>query len=186
MQNINSINYLNITKVINIESERLFREAEDDFYYFNKINSAYKKLKQAVSLTPNHLKSILLLADIIFMKGNIKKSLRLYTSALKIKSDSFKIYASIANCYKSLNNYEKALEYCNLAFELKNIQNFMLFNQLLEIKIEILISMSKYKEAYFNIFKLKKLSEPFDFNYEFLHNKIERLNKLAASNLQIV
>ena len=50
MQNIISDkNYIKQSNVINILSETLYREAEDDFYYFNKTNSAYKKLKKAVA-----------------------------------------------------------------------------------------------------------------------------------------
>ena len=47
MQNFGDISYLDSKKIIDIRSEVLFREAEDDFYYFSNINSALKKLKKA-------------------------------------------------------------------------------------------------------------------------------------------
>ena len=98
----NIINKLGINKIINIKSEVLFREAEDDFYYFNHLNKAMKKLKEAVNLTPNHLKSIMLYADICFIKGYFNKALSLYLTAEKISSKDSKILASLANCYNSL------------------------------------------------------------------------------------
>ena len=60
MQNTSDISYINKSKVINIKTELLCREAEDDFYYFNNVNAAYRKLKKAVELSPFHTKSILL------------------------------------------------------------------------------------------------------------------------------
>ena len=50
MQNTVS-NFIN-KKVINIKSEMLFREAEDEFYYFNNLKKAESKLKKAIELTP--------------------------------------------------------------------------------------------------------------------------------------
>ena len=40
MQNSGNLLYRDNKKVINLQSEVLFREAEDDFYYFNKVNFA--------------------------------------------------------------------------------------------------------------------------------------------------
>ncbi len=182
MQNISEIN----TKIININSERLFREAEDDLFYFNNINSAYKKLKMAVKLTPNHFKSIMLLADTAFLKGYFKKAAGLYIKASNIQPYNFRTYACIVNCYKMLKNYKLALKYCDLAFACCLFENYSLYIQLLEIKIELLISQKMYKQASFDIIKLRKNVREFDFDYEFLHNKIVMHNKLIASNLKIV
>ena len=60
MQNLSHTSYINRLKVINIKSETLFREAEDDFYYFINIYSALKKLKEALKLTPYYKKSLIL------------------------------------------------------------------------------------------------------------------------------
>ena len=80
MQNSTSKSYINSKKIINIRSEILCRQAEDDFFYFNNINTAYKKLNEAVKLTPFHFKSLVLLADISFVKGFIKKAISRYRS----------------------------------------------------------------------------------------------------------
>ncbi len=185
-QNIRIMKSKIFNNVININSERLFREAEEELYYLNNINSAYKKLKQSVLLTPNHLKSIIMLADIAFLKGHIRKALELYNTACQIKSGDFRIYASIANCYNELDKKENALKYCEFALGCKNIENYSLFNQLLEIKIELLISKKDYEHAYLSLLEFKKQSEKFDFNYDFLHNKIVLQRKLLNSNLKIV
>ena len=76
-------------KVINIKSEMLFRSAEDDLFYLNKINSAYKKLKEAVLLTPNRIKILKLLADAAFIKGYTKKALEFYLKADKLNGSGF-------------------------------------------------------------------------------------------------
>ena len=97
MQNVNNTSYINKNKIINIKSEVLFREAEDDLFYFNKINSAFKQLKTALELTPYHYKSIVMYADICFMKGYIKKALKFDLSKIQNKSLQNKFFCSIKN-----------------------------------------------------------------------------------------
>ena len=190
MQNIISKSYIN--KVINIKSEVLFREAEDDFYYFNKINLAMKKLKQAIELTPNHFKSVVLYADILFMKGQIKKALELYILANKLSSGNSKVVASIANCYGSLKQYDESLEFCNKAIQLNSADNYSLFSQLIEIKINNLVALKRYKEAYVtfiqsqNILDAVSLKSIYTNNYETLNEKIKLQEKLHYSGLKIV
>ena len=117
MQNFGDISYLDSKKIIDIRSEVLFREAEDDFYYFSNINSALKKLKKAIFLTPNHTKSLVLCADIYFVKGNIKKALDLYKKADLLTVNNVRIIAAIANCHYSLKNYNEALKYTKTAIK---------------------------------------------------------------------
>ena len=191
MQNSNKYSYIN-NKVINIKSELLFREAEDDFYYFNKINNAYKKLTQAVRLTPTHLKSIILLANICFIKGKIKKALSLYSIAKNISPNNNKITAAIANCNYVLGNYSQALIYIEKSIKKVSFENCEFYSQLLEIKINILFEQKKYKEAYstFINFKnnLRKISfiTDYNINYELLSKKIDLQKKVQKSNLKIV
>ena len=190
MQNIINKSYIN--KVINIKSEVLFREAEDDFYYFNKINSAMKKLKQAIELTPSHFKSVVLYADILFMKGHIKKALELYIHANELSVDNAKVVASIANCYSSLKQYDESLEFCNKAIKLNSSDNYSLFSQLIEIKINNLVALKRYKEAYVsfiqsqNVLDAVSLKSIYTNNYETLNEKIKLQEKLHYSGLKIV
>ena len=191
MQNLSNYSYID-NKVINIKSELLCREAEDDFYYFNKTNDAYKKLTQAVRLTPTHLKSIILLADICFIKGKIKKALSLYSIAKNISPNNSKITAAIANCNYVLGNYSQALLYIEESINKMNWGYDELYPQILEIKINILFEQKKYKEAYstFINFKnnLRKISfiADYNINYELLSKKIDLQKKVKKSNLKIV
>ena len=184
MQNLSHTSYINRLKVINIKSETLFREAEDDFYYFNNVNSALKKLKEALKLTPYHKKSLILAGDIYFIKGQLKKALKLYINAYKINSDETKIQASICNCYYALKDYDNALKYCNKALKESEYENTLLYSQLTEIKINILIELKQYNSAY-KIFTSWQTAEK-NTNFEFIKEKIELQNKLKHSRLKIV
>lgn len=192
MQNISNLSYIKQSKVINIKSELLCREAEDDFFYFNKINDAYKKLIKAIELTPFHLKSLILLADISFIKGFTKKALDLYLKAENISTYNAKIPASIANCYYVLGNFDKSLKYCEKAISMLNNENFMLFSQIFEIKINILIQEKKYKQAYIEFIKSQNLLDNsylktiHNINYEILNEKITLHKKIRHSKLKIV
>ncbi len=191
MQNSSNYSYIG-NKVINIKSELLCREAEDDFYYFNKINEAYKKLTQAIELTPTHQKSIILLADICFIKGKIKKALSLYSIAENISPNNSKILAAIANCNYVLENYSQALTYIEKSIKKINLENCELYSQLLEIKVNILIEQKRYKEAHSSFIKLKNINKQISFqtdyniNYKIIIEKLYLKEKLKKSNLKIV
>lgn len=192
MQNTSDILYTDRTKVINIKSEILCREAEDDFFYFNNLNAAYKKLKKAVELTPFHQKSVLLYADVCFVKGMIKEALELYSRIEKISPLNIKVLSSIANCNYTLGNYSSALEYINKTLELLNDENISLQAQLLEIKINILMAERKYKDAYIafiksqNILDSHSLKNIYNISYEVLEEKINLQKRLKKSHLKIV
>ena len=190
MQNI--INKKAINKIINIKSEILFREAEDDFYYFNHLNKAMKKLKEAVILTPYHLKSIMLYADICFIKGFFNKALSLYLMAEKISSKNFKILASLANCYNSLKKSKEADLYCDLAINSMTEINYSLFSQLIEIKINNLVNLKKYKDAYItfiqsqNILDAASIKNIYTSDYVIINEKLKLQKKLHYLGLKIV
>lgn len=186
MQNTVS-DYIN-SKIINIRSEVLFREAEDEFFYFYNINSAMRKLKKAIEYTPYHLKSIVLYADICYLKGKFDKALNLYFLAVKIKGKDIKLLASIANCYNSLKKFDESLEFCNAA--LKNIgeDSFLLSNQVIELKINNLVSLKRFDEANRVLVQFSDLlKENFAGSlYATLNEKIKLYEKLRYSGLKIV
>ncbi len=192
MQNVNNTPYINKNKIINIKSEILFREAEDDLFYFNNINSAFKKLKIAIYLTPHHYKSLIMYADICFMKGYIKKALKYYLKAAEIMPRDAKVQAGICNCYNVMQDFDKALKHCKKAVSLIHYEDFSLLSQLIEIKINILISLKKYKQAYItfiqaqNILDNNSLNIIHNINYELINEKFKLQKKLQHSHLQIV
>lgn len=192
MQNTSKLSYIDKSKVINIKTELLCREAEDDFYYFNNVNAAYRKLKEAVKLTPFHLKSLLLYADVCFVKGLIKEALELYSRAEQKAELNIKVLGSIANCNYVLGNYSVALDYIEKTVKLLNDESIALHSQLLEIKINILMAQKRYKEAYItfiqsqNILDGNSLKSIYNVSYEVLTEKINLQKKLQKSILKIV
>ena len=192
MQNSGNLLYRDSKKVINLKSEVLFREAEDDFYYFNKVNVAYKKLVEAVALTPSHTKSLMLLADICFMKGDIKLALKYYQQAELFCSDKSKIYASFSNCYYALKDFSLAINFADKSLKLLNSDDFSLYSQLIEIKVNSLVELKKYSEAneiftqsknYMDSLTFKNL---YNSSFELINEKLNLKKKLQKVNLRIV
>ena len=187
MQNFNTNSYINNNKIINIKSEVLFREAQDDFFYFNKINTALKKLKEAVSLTPNHHKSLVLLADIYFMKGYIKKALNLYKTAFKITPSNPKVIASVANCLYSLGFLNEAIRYCDKAICCLTPDDYSLFSQIFDMKLNILLAQRKYFTAFNELSSAKNILDYSSLkNYEMLYEKINKRKKLNRLHFQLI
>lgn len=192
MQNTSNLSYINNKKVIDMRSEVLFREAEDDFFYFNKINAALKKLELAVELTPNHTKSLLLCADIYFMKGNIKKALATYQKLIQLDYLSPKCIAAVANCFFSLQQLEDALSWVDKALDALKNDDYSLYSQLIELKMNILLEMKKYKQAYItfiqaqNVMDTVSLKNIYNSNYELINEKLKLQKKLKQSHLKIV
>ena len=192
MQNSGNLLYRDSKKVINLKSEVLFREAEDDFFYFNKINSAFKKLTLAVELTPSHTKSLMLLADICFMKGDIKLALKYYLQAEVICSDKSKIYASLSNCYYALKDFTSAIKYADKSLQLLKSDDFSLYSQLVEIKVNSLVELKKYSEANDLFVQSKNYMDSLTFkslynsSFELINEKLKLKKRLQEVKLRIV
>ena len=192
MQNTSNLSYLNAKKVINMRSEVLFREAEDDFFYFNKINEALKKLEEAISLTPSHIKSLVLCADIYFMKGKVKKALSIYEKVQLFAQKDARCVASISNCLYSLAKYQEAIKYADKAISILKSDDYSLYSQLVEIKINSLVELKRYKQAYItfiqaqNVIDSMSLKNIYNSNYELINEKLKLQKKLRQSRLKIV
>ena len=192
MQNTNNLLYINNSKVVNLKSEMLFREAEDDFYYFNNINSALKKSKEALLLTPYHFKSLILCADIYFIKGKIKNALELYLKALNNNNDCVRTNGAIANCYYSLKQFDLALSFAQKALDKIDWENYQLYYQIIEIKINSLVELKEYKSAYItfiqsqNILDRVTLNNIFNSNFDIINEKLKLQKKIKHSGLKIV
>ena len=192
MQNTSNLLYINNSKVVNLKSEKLFREAEDDFYYFNNINSALKKLKEALLLTPYHFKSLTLSADICFIKGKIKYALELYLKALNNNNDCVRTNGAIANCYYSLKQFDLALSFAQKALDKIDWENYQLYYQIIEIKINSLVELKEYKSAYItfiqsqNILDRVTLNNIFNSNFDIINEKLKLQKKIKHSGLKIV
>ena len=131
---------------------------------------------------------MVLLADAAFVKGNIKKALEMYIRAEKINQSNVKVLASIANCFYTLENYDEALLYCNKTISGFNTQNYALFSQIFEIKIDILMAQRNYSQAYKTWQSAERMFDVsfLKVNYKILNEKINLQKKLQKSNLKIV
>lgn len=191
MQNNQNFSYIN-SKIINLRSEILFREAQDDFFYFNKINLALKKLLEAIELTPSYVKALLLCSDIYFIKGQFNKALNLAFDAFEFNPYSAKAAANVANCFYALKNFSKSLEFCEKALNLIQNEDEAFYFQIIEIKINSLIGLKKYKQAYVTFIQSQQLLEKDDLvnlytqNFYSINQKIKLQKKLTKSNLKIV
>lgn len=133
--------------VADVRSERLFREAEDDFFYFKNTESAVNKIKQALTYAPCMLKAILMLANIFVLEGNLTQALELYKKAETLSMDNIKVLAGLANIYEMLNENDKACEYCVRALNsIKDISS-PLKMALIELESIVLMKMNKYDDA---------------------------------------
>ena len=192
MQNSNDSLYLNNKKIINIKSEVLFREAEDDFFYFGNLNSALKKLNMAIELTPTHTKSCVLCADAYFIKGNYKKALENYKKALETAPKNTKILGAIASCYFSLKEFHRAIKFINKALKVIQQDEFSLFEQLLELKINTYLELKEYEKAIEMYDEIKVIAERVSYkqvyasNFELLNEKLKKQQKVKKLGLKIV
>ncbi len=191
MQNNQNILYIT-GKIINLRSEILYREAQDDFFYFNKTNLALAKLLEAVKLTPSFVKALLLCSDIYFIKGQFNKSLQFALEAFEYNPYSLKAAAAIANGYCALKKFSLALEFCEKALNFVQDDNDAIYSQIIEIKINSLIGLKKYKQAYMTFIQCQSLLEQIDLlniynqNFYLINQKIKLQKKLMKSNLKIV
>lgn len=133
--------------ITDLRSERLFREAEDDFYFFGKIKLAQKKLQKALTFSPFYVKALILLANIAFYQGDIESASDYFRQAEKIDAKNINVLCGLANINEVSGNNEEALRYINEALASKRFFSPLLRNMLTELKVSVLIKLKRYKEA---------------------------------------
>ncbi|MDO5305143.1 MAG: hypothetical protein Q4E87_06165 [bacterium] len=133
--------------VLNIDTERYYREAEDYFFYFDRTDKAIKLLKKAIKLTPYHAKSLKFLGDVYFATGKMKKAFDYYSQAAALKPSDATIMSSMATVCDTLNDSKNALAFLDLAFEYLTIEDMRLYAQFCDLKFSLLVKMQKYAEA---------------------------------------
>lgn len=148
-----TIDYLKNSKilfddnVLNIDTERYYREAEDYFFYFDRADKAIKLLKKAIKLTPYHVKSLKFLGDVYFAIGKMKKAFDYYSQAAALKPCDATIMSSMATICDALNDSKNALAFLDLAFEYLTIEDMRLYAQFCDLKFSLLVKMQKYADA---------------------------------------
>ena len=178
--------------VININTEKLYREAEDFFFYFHKEKRAVKKLNEALKLTPAHTKCLKLRGDIYYSLGKIQNALDDYATAAALKPDDAVLLASLASLNEISGNYKVALAFCDEALKKLNTCSNLLYSQLFELKINILIKLQRYSEAESCLNYIKRRFSPdtlYNFSsnhFDYLKKKLELKEKINNLSLKIV
>lgn len=179
--------------LLNIDSERLFREAEDNFLYFNKSNLAVKNLKKAIEYSPCNVKCIKFLGDIYYAEGKIKKAFDCYAQAAAIKPQDAGILASLASINEILGNDEIALEFTELAFKNLKQEDVRLFSPLSNLKVLLLMKLQKYSDAQ-NFIDSTKKRLPYEDagnfaligQHDVLKKKLALREKMERLNIKVV
>jgi tetratricopeptide (TPR) repeat protein len=192
------IDYLNNSKilfddnVLNIDTERYFREAEDYFFYFDRTDKALKLLKKAIKLTPHNVKCLKFIGDIYFATGKMKQAFDYYSQAAALRPCDSAILSSMAIVSDSLNKQENSLAFLNLAFEYLDEKEVKLYSQLCDFKFSLLVKMQKYKEAKQFLDSIKKHLTFEDeksvasVNRDILKKKLSLKERMENLNIKVV
>lgn len=189
---INSIERNGNIFITDVRAERLFREAEDDFFYFNKIDSAIEKIEKALVFSPGMIKALLMRANIAVIEGNIDLALEFYKRAEGFAPQNVKVLAGLANIYEMNNENTKAFEYIEKALNIGVSQYSPLNKALLDLKFTVLIKQKKYLEAQKIINKSRYVLSEEDFrelqsnNLSVLKQKLLLKKKLEKTNLKVI
>ena len=163
--------------ILNIDTERFFREAEDYFFYFNRQDLAIENLQTSIKLTPNHHKSIKFLGDIYFTIGKIEKAFDFYSQAAALRPDDTSVLSSLATACEALGDYENALAFLNVAFEKYTIKEVKIYAQMCDLKTSLLLKLQKYEEAKKFLNRIKKNLPSEDVKIVETSNHTETLKK---------
>lgn len=175
-----------------VRAEKLFREAEDDFFYFNKSQEAIEKIEKALTYTPHMLKALMMRANIALLEGNIELALEFYQKAYSFAPDNAKVLAGLANIYEINNQNDEALDYIEKALNSLNSKYSPLNKALIDLKLTILIKQRRYSVAKKLMNEVRPLLSIDDFNDIQMNNssiikqKLELQKKLKQTKLKIV
>ncbi len=189
IKNIKNSHYDN---VLNINSERMYRQAEDDFFYFFQTKKAEKKLKAVLKFDPCHIKSMKLLGDVYFTDGKTDKAFEYYSRAAALKPEDAKILANLASVNEISGRYEIALQFTETAFKNLKINDTILFSELSALKINLLIKLQKYSDAQKFLENTNRRLSYQDngkytsIGYDILKKKIKLKEKIKRLNIQVV
>lgn len=189
---INSIGENNKNIISDVRSERLFRAAEDDFFYLKSPDEAKKKLLKTLDYTPFMTKSILMLASIYILEGKLKDALAMYKEVEKFMPDNMKVLAGIANTYEMLNDNRKALKYVDMAIGSKDSRYSPLVKSLVELKAVILLKLNKVEDvrrfvadsrAVLSLSECRELQANLNLK---IKNRLKLNKRIQQGNLQLV
>ena len=178
--------------ISNVRTEKLFREAEDCFFFFKSPDAALDKLNEGLGLDPVHVKSLKLRADIKMSKRLFEEAFEDYSKAAALKPEDSNILLSVATCLKFKKEYKTALAFCEEAFRNLKSDVAALGIPLCDMKTSLLIKLKRYEDANCFVNNVKKSSRfnidpASDFSGgELLKKKMKLREKINRMNLKIV
>ena len=189
---LNTFEGKNSILVSDVRAERLFREAEDDFFYFNKIEDATDKLQRALKYAPSMIKALLMRANIALIEGDVELALAFYHQAECFAPENAKVLAGLANIYEILDENDVAYEYIQKALFNLSSNDCQLKKALVDLEFTILIKQKKYSMAQKILDDAKFLFEEEDYkvfqanNISVLKQKLEVQKRLKQTKLRLV
>lgn len=192
MSKLFDIEQYGAVNLLNLTAERLFRQAEDEFFYFSDSKKSLTLLNKILKTNPQMVKAIILKADIKLMQNKFKEAQELYEKAVVLNHKNPRALSSLAACLDMTGNYSLALKYCHLAFREMTIFYMDLYPSLYELKVNLLIKLRKYEKAQ-NLLDnavYDLTSEEIGFlkacSQKFLKKKSKLSQRLKISNLKII
>ena len=178
--------------VADVRAEKLFREAEDDFFYFNNFDAAIEKIEKALTFVPKMLKALMMRANIYLLDGNFDDAMKYYELAQEVAPNNPNVLAALANIYELNSQNEKALIYVDKALNALHSKYNPLNKALIDLKITILIKQKKYLQAQLIINQSKSFLSLEDYrdiyvnNNSILKQKLELQRKIKQNNLKLI
>lgn len=178
--------------VFDLRTERLYREAEDDLFYFGAFKPACEKIEEALKYSPMCVKALIMRANIAFLNGDFNKVKECYLKALSVDSSDVRILAGLANIYEILEENDLACAYVDEALMYNENMSILLKKDLIELKASILFKQKKYIQAekllkeskyYLNLSALWALQAG---NLPAVRQKADRVKKIHSSELRLV
>ncbi len=127
-----------------------------DYFRNNKYNKAIKFFKQSLQLSPNDVKTLNNLGDVLRDKGNIDKSIEIYNKAIKIDRYYSKGYINLSRAYIQKGDYDKSINICNLALNIN--LNLVELESICYYLCESYYYKGKFKEVRKARRKIKKIN----------------------------
>lgn len=147
LSNHKDINKRPIKKIFNIESEKLVREASDNFIYFRDYETTLEQLNKVLEIEPEHVKALTLKGNIFFCIDRDNEALECFEKALSIDPFSAEAYGSKANTLDVLGKVKEAFACCEKAFKNLTVKDKDLLPSLYDQKIALLIKLKRYEDA---------------------------------------
>jgi tetratricopeptide (TPR) repeat protein len=133
--------------ILKLEVERKVLEASDAFVYTGHYQRALHSVNDALRQCPDHLRGLLLKADILFCLSEDEEALKVIELALIHHPFCVEAHLSKAGLLEMLGQDRDALASCNQAFLHLTDPTRYLLPALFDQKLMLLIRLRKFQQA---------------------------------------